>query len=216
MVMALAGLSLGAAAILLVLSHIPEVSDTPVALADVGHLVHHEEASVGLCPWRNPDRDRQQFFPASTDVREEILILSGKRPEVARQLGRPSTGEENALKVYRIMRHNEVLGAVVAWRVHGESGVIELLLAVGKDGNVAGARLQRIREPEAVTHALQSAEWLGAFVGKNRTSPWRLDADLPGVPASARPSAVAILDAAHTLLVLLAVGDSAGAHGDGH
>ncbi len=214
--MALLGLSLGTAAISLSLSHVPEGHDIQVAHVNAGDLMHREEASVGLCPWRNPEPDRHQFFSNSTEVREETLILSAKRLEVARQLGRPSTGEENALKVYRILRYNEAIGAVVARRVRGESGAIELLLAVGNDGKVVGARLQRLREPEAVTRALQSTAWLGAFAGKDRTSSWRLGTDLPDVPPAARPSAAAILDAAHTLLVLLAVGDSAGAHGGGH
>ena len=168
---------------------------------------------MGLCPWREPERDRHRFFPTSNDVREETLILSGKRTEVARQLGRPATGEENALKVYRILNHDQVLGSVVARRVRGESGVIELLLAVGADGKVVGAKLQRLREPEDVAKVLQSPSWLGAFTGKTNASSWRAGGDIPEVPPAASISATAVLDAARTLLILLGVADSSAASG---
>ncbi len=206
--MALLGLTLGTAALSLALARSSEPGGVQVARARAGDLVLHEQASVGLCPWRNPDRDRHAFFPTATGVREENLILSGRRPETARKLGRPSTGEENALKVYRILHHDRVLGTVAARRVRGESGVIELLLAVGADGRIAGARLQRLREPDDVTRSLQSSAWLGAFAGKKEDSSWRLGAEIPDVIPAARSSAAAILDAAHTLLVLLAVADA--------
>ncbi|MCW3096649.1 MAG: Electron transport complex subunit RsxG [Chthonomonadaceae bacterium] len=209
-------MAVGTAAICVALSLSSHPADIQVAHARAGDLVLHEQDSVGLCPWRNPERDRQEFFPTSTEVREETLILSRKRTEVARQLGRVSTGEENALKVYRILRHGEVIGSVVARRVRGESGVIELLLAVGTDGNILGARLQRMREPDDVAHSLQSGAWLGAFVGKNRASDWRLGADIPDVPPAARVSGAAILDAAHALLVLLTLGDSPAPSGATH
>ena len=91
--------------------------------------------------------------------------------------------------------------------------MIELLLAVGTNGNVVGARLQRLREPEAVASRLQSAAWLGRFVGKSGASPWRSGTDFPQVPVAAQPSAAAVLDAARTLLILLAVADSTPAVG---
>lgn len=214
--MALLGLAFGTAALYTALSHSAESGDVQVAHADARDFIQHENTSVGLCPWRDEDRDRRQFFPTATDVRDETLILSGKRLEVARRLGRRSTAEENALKVYRILRHNQVLGSVVARRVRGESGVIELLLAVGAKGDIVGARLQRLREPELVAQSLQSEPWLGAFVGKNRASSWRLGTDIPSVPPAARSSAEAILDAAHTLLVLLSVADGPTVSGAAH
>jgi len=213
MILALLGLSIGTAALYVSLARSSEPVDIQVAHAGAGDLVLHEHPSVGLCPWREPESDRRHFFPASTDVREETLILSGKRTEVARQLGRSATGEENVLKVYRILNHDQVLGSVVARRVRGESGVIELLLAVGTDGRIVGAKLQRLREPEDVAHVLQSASWLGAFTGKDRTSAWQLGGDIPEVPPAARTSAAAVLDAARTLIILLGVADSSGTHG---
>lgn len=197
-------------------SHPAETHDIEVAQAGAGHLVRHEEPSVGLCPWRDVEHDRNRFFPAATDVREETLILSGKRTEAARLLGRPATGEENALKVYRVLNRQEVLGAVVARRVRGESGVIELLLAVGANGRIVAAKIQRLREPDAVANALQSSAWLGAFRGKDRNAEWRLGAAIPDVLPDARASASALLDAAHTLLVLLSIGDSAQPAGADH
>jgi hypothetical protein len=208
-ILALGAVAVAAVAATTALTHPSDFGGVQTAHAGVGHLVRHEEAAVGLCPWREPDRDRQRFFPTATDVREETLILSGKRPEIARQLGRPATGEENALKVYRILRRQQVLGSVVARRVKGDSGVIELLLAVGADGAVIGAKLQRMREPDAVATALQSPAWLGAFAGKTRDADWRLGAAVPEVPAPARASATAVLNAARTLLVLLATADNA-------
>jgi hypothetical protein len=93
--------------------------------------------------------------------------------------------------------------------VRGESGVIELVLAVGADGRVAGARLQRLREPDAVAAALQSTAWLGAFRGKTADSAWWLGQEFPAVPAEARSSAEAVLDGAHSILVMLAIGHPA-------
>jgi len=213
MILALLGLSIGAAALYVALARSSEPADIQVAHAGAGDLALHEHPSVGLCPWREPERDRRQFFPTSTDVREDTLILSGKRTEVARQLGRPATGEENALKVYRILNQEQLLGSFVARRVRGESGVIELLLAVGTDGRIVGAKLQRLREPEDVAHVLQSASWLGAFTGKDRTSSWQLGGDIPDVPPAAKTSAAAVLDAARTLLILLGVADGSAAPG---
>lgn len=214
--MALLGISIGTASLTIALSRSVVPDDVQIAHARAGDLIHHEQPSVGLCPWRDPDADRRQFFPTSTDVREETLILSGRRPEVAHRLGRAATGEENALKVYRILRQGQLLGSIVARRVRGESGVIELLLAVGTKGDVMGAKLQRMREPEAVASSLQSATWLGAFAGKTSASAWKLGADVPEVPPAARSSAAAILDAAHTLMVLLAVAEESKAPGGAH
>lgn len=209
--MALAGIGLYATR-----SHSAEPGGIEVAHTSAGHLTLQEQPSMGLCPWRDPQHDRALFFPTATETREETLILSGKRPEVAKQLGRPGTGEENALKVYRILHQDQFLGSIVARRVRGESGVIELLLAVRTNGEIVGAKIQRLREPDAVATALQSSSWLGAFTGKTRASAWRLGADIPDVPPAARTSAAAVLDAAHTLLVLLAIADETHTAGAAH
>ena len=207
------GLTFGTAALYSALARSADAGAVQTAHANAGDFVQHEHPSVGLCPWREQERDRRQFFPTATDVREETLILSGRRLEVARRLGRQSTAEENALKVYRILRRGQGIGSVVARRVRGESGVIELLLAVDTTGDIVGARVQRLREPTATAQVLQSDRWLGAFVGKNSASAWELGADIPAVPPVVRPSAEAVTGAAHTLLVLLAVADGPGTSG---
>ncbi len=185
-----------------------EPVDIQTAKANAKDFVWKEQASVGLCPWRDPTTDRRAFFPTATEVREETLILSSKRLELIRRLGRTPTGEENTIKIYRLLANGQVLGEVVARRARGESGVIELVLAVRTDGTVLGAKIQRLREPEAVAQGLQSKRWLGAFIGKTAAAQWRLGADIPGVVPEARSSAEAVLDAAHTILVLLQVGDT--------
>ncbi|HLV82091.1 MAG TPA: hypothetical protein VKT32_17505 [Chthonomonadaceae bacterium] len=168
-----------------------------------------KDEQAGLCPWRDPERDRKRFFPASSGYRDELAALSGQRPELQRRLSRPLTGEDNAVRIHRILAGSAPVGAIVTRRVRGESGVIELALAVGPDGWVVGARLQRLREPDSVAAVLQSSAWLGAFRGKTADSAWRLGQDIPSVPSEARPSAEAILDGARSILVMLAIGHPA-------
>jgi hypothetical protein len=96
----------------------------------------------------------------------------------------------------------------VTRRVRGESGVIELVLAVGTDGKVVGARLQRQREPEEVVKALRSDAFIGAFPGKTARSDWQLGKEFAPVPEAARTSAAALLDGARTALILLDIGSS--------
>ncbi|HLK55372.1 MAG TPA: hypothetical protein VKU00_02335 [Chthonomonadaceae bacterium] len=171
--------------------------------------VHLDEPQAGLCPWRNPREDAKVFFPTATAYREETLILSRQRIEVGKLLGRTPTGEENALKIFRILQGETPIGAVVPRRIRSESGVIELVVAVGNDGRVVGAKLQRLREPDAVAEVLQSPAWLNAFHGASSASAWKLGQDFPAVSAAARPSAEAILDGARTALILLDVGNRA-------
>lgn len=172
-------------------------------------IVTQKDEQAGLCPWRDPDGDRKRFFFGSTGYVDELAALSGQRQELQRLLGRPLTGEDNAVRIHRILAGQTPAGAIVARRVRGESGVIELVLAVGQDGKVVGAKLQRLREPDAVAAALQSPAWLGAFRGKTADSAWRLGQAVPNVPAEARSSAEAILDGAHSILVMLAIGHPA-------
>jgi hypothetical protein len=162
--------------------------------------------AAGLCPWRSADADLKQFFPTATGHLDENLILSRHRAEVASLLGHPPTGTDNILPLHWIVRDQQRLGAIMTRAVRGESGVIELVLAVDANGEVVGARLQRLREPDDVARSLQSPTWLGAWRGKTARSAWQLGRDLPDVPPAARVSAEAVLDGAHTLLVLLEVG----------
>jgi hypothetical protein len=104
----------------------------------------------------------------------------------------------------------------VTRRVRGESGVIELVLAVDDAGNVLGAKLQRLREPDDVARQLQSDAFLGAFRGKTARSDWQLGKAFPSVSAAARSSAAALLDGTHTVLVLLDVGSRLASSGHSH
>jgi hypothetical protein len=184
----------------------PEI---PVLHASDRSFTLKEQPEAGLCPWRAPAADRKRFFPNATGYRDETLILSGLRLEVAHSLGRMATGEENALKIHRILQGQTPIGVVITRRVKGESGVIEIVLAVDSQGKVLGAKLQRLREPDTIATALQSEAWLGAFAGKSARSDWRSGGDLPSVPREAQPSAAAILEGTRTALILL---DVAGHH----
>ncbi len=159
--------------------------------------------SAPLCPWRDPVSDLKQFFPDATRHAVETRILSGQRVELAERLGRMPTGDENALHVWRIYAGDSVLGSVLTGRVKGEHGVIELVLAVEANGTVRGVRLQRLREPEPIAEALQNPNWLRSFEGRRADSSWKLGEDIPGVPAEARASAMAVIEGTRSLLILL-------------
>jgi len=160
-----------------------------------------------MCPWREPERDLKQFFPEATHHKIETRILSGQRLELAARLGRTPTGDENALYLYPVYREQTQLGVVLARRVKGEFGAIELVLAVGTNQQVSGLRLQRLREPETSAAALQDPQWLGSFVGKRADSSWQPEHEISGLPPEARISAKAITEGVRSLLILLAMAD---------
>src|ERR1051326_1795165 len=164
-------------------------------------------AAAPLCPWREPQTDLQRFFPDATRYALETRILSGRRVELAKQLGRPPTGDENALHVFRIYRDQQPLGAILTRRVKGAFGAIELVLAVNAGGQTQGLRLQRLREPESVAATLQNPDWLRSLAGKDASSSFKVGRDIPNVPAESRVSAEAIADGARSLLILLAAAD---------
>ena len=216
---------LGAAAILLALLAYalpPLLSGPDLPVLDVGkdfpvRDARNEEA--GLCPWRQPDADRTRFFPGTSGIRDETLILTRQRAAIARLLGRQPTGQENAIQIHRILRvlqrgstGEKVAGTIITRCVAGESGVMELVLAVDLQERVRGARIQRLREPDGVAHDLQSAGFLSAFQSKTLASPWKVGSDFPAVSKPARRSADALLDGARTALILLHVGEQITAH----
>jgi hypothetical protein len=149
----------------------------------------------------------KQLFPTATRCEVETRILSGSREELAERLGRMPTGDENALRLYRVFQETDPLGCVMTRRVKGEYGAIELVLGVDTRKRICGTRLQRMREPEPVARALDNSEWLGSFTGKDAASAWKMGVDLPEVPAEVRVSAEAMVQGARSLLVLLEVGD---------
>ncbi|HEX5220083.1 MAG TPA: hypothetical protein VFZ59_10995 [Verrucomicrobiae bacterium] len=165
-----------------------------------------------MCPWREPERDLKLFFPEATHHKIETRILSGKRLELAERLGRPPSGDENALYVYPVYREQTQLGVVLAHRVKGEFGAIELVLAVATNQQVSGLRLQRLREPENVTAALQNPQWLGSFVGKRAESSWQPEHDISDLPPEARVSGAAVTEGVRSLLILLAMADQKEPH----
>jgi hypothetical protein len=179
--------------------------DIPIAKATDRSFQRQEQPAAGLCPWREPEADRRLFFPNSTGFQEETLVLSGLRAEVERRLGRTHNGEENALRIHRILRRETPVGAVITRRARGESGVIEFVLALEQDGTIVGAKIQRLREPDAIAKALRSPEWLGAFHGKTGADSWQTGKDVPAVSAEARISAEALLSEARTALILFEV-----------
>jgi Na+-translocating ferredoxin:NAD+ oxidoreductase RnfG subunit len=163
-----------------------------------------------LCPWRQPDTDLKTLFPSATRYEVETRILSGKRTELAQRLDRAPTGDENALRFYRVYRENTALGTVLTRRVKGEYGAIELVLATDAEERVSGMRLQRLREPEPIASALENSAWQESFRGKEANSPWHLDQQTAELPVVAQGSARAVAEGVRSLLVLLATANSPG------
>jgi hypothetical protein len=157
-----------------------------------------------VCPWREPEADLRRFFPEADRYSTQKRILSGVRVELAKQLGRQPDAEENTLTLHHIHQGSHVLGAVLMRRVKGEHGAIELVLAVAEQGEVRGVHLQRLREPAATADALQNPAWLKRFEGRTHAHGWETD-DALDLPPEARPSAQAIREGIHSLLILLAV-----------
>lgn len=161
-----------------------------------------------LCPWRDPEADLARFFPAANRRDTRTLILSGRRVELARELGRQPTAEENALQVHHALHDNHPVGTILTRRVKGEHGGIELVLAVTPEGRVRGVKIQRHREPPEVASVLGEAGWLNRFEGRDRRSDWDAAGDCAGLPAGARSSAQAVVEGIRSLLILLAAGET--------
>jgi hypothetical protein len=185
---------------------LPTIVITP---ANAKHFETREQEAAGLCPWRNIHTDMARFFPGSDTVVDTNLVVSSERIAITKRLGRTPTGDENALRVYRIKRGKSSCGTVIARRVRGEYGLIELVLAVDAGSDVVKyARIQRLREPEPAASALQSEVWLRQFQGLSGDSNWQSVAHAALLPAQARTSAEAITDAARTALILLSTAQS--------
>jgi hypothetical protein len=159
-------------------------------------------------PWREPEADMRRFFPSANAHREDVRILSGERLTLIRRLGRQPTGEEHLAVLHRVLRGDRRVGTVMVRRVPGTGGSIEVVLAVAPDGRVRGVRLQRQREPGPVAAALQSPEWLSAFVGKTAGSGWSKGQGTPSVPERAREPAGEILQAVRSALIVLEVAEA--------
>ena len=169
-----------------------------------------EIESAGLCPWRSPVEDREALFPGADRAEQHLLILSDLRLEVLRHLGPGAVIDANGIYSYRVFRGNERVGTVFTQRVRGEYGALEYVLAMGRDGRIAGLRLQSLREPDATARALESPTWRQAFVGKTMDSPLRLGLDLPQVPTAARPTTEALLVSLRRLVAEATVAQARG------
>lgn len=160
-----------------------------------------------MCPWRQPEKDLKAFFPGATHYRIETLIFTRKFREIKARLGRLPAPEENPLYLHRIYKLQQPVGSVITRRVKGEYGAIEIVLAI-QDNKVAGMRIQRMREPQPIAQALNSANWQRSFVGKTSRDGWQLGRDVPSVQPEARNSAQAIIEAVRTLLILHEISES--------
>jgi hypothetical protein len=160
-----------------------------------------------ICPWREPERDVREFFPEANRYETATRILSGKRLELQERLGRAPAPDEASLQLHEVFRGVEKVGTVLTRRVRGEHGAIELVLAVDGEHCVRGWRVQRLREPETVVAALESAGWRASLSGKSADVAWRLGQDIPDLPSVARVSGMAVLEGIRSLLVLLAAAD---------
>ena len=173
------------------------------------HFETKEQEAAGLCPWRNMHADMQEFFPGSDSAVDENLVVSSQRIAITKRLRRTPTGDENALRAYKIMRRGSYCGTVITRRVRGEYGLIELVLAVDAESStIKYARIQRLREPEPAASALQSDAWLRQFYGLSGDSNWQTVAHSRLLPAQALTSAEAVTDAARTALILLSTARS--------
>lgn len=159
-----------------------------------------------MCPWRQPEADMRACFPGATGYRTEALILTNHLRELNKRLGRRPTPEENPLYVHRVFAGTRQIGSVLARRVKGEYGAIEIVLAV-KDNAVVRLSIQRLREPAPIAQALNSPAWLQSFKGKTIDSSWQ---DISQVPPVARLSAAAVIEGARSLMILHEVGEGEG------
>ena len=166
--------------------------------------------SAGLCPWRSQTADRLSLFPGSNRSEQKLLALSDLRPEILRRLGHGAVTDGNALYIYRVYEGSQEVGVVLVQRAPGQFGAIEYVLGMTRDGHVRGLRIQSQREPDTIAAAITSPKWLGAFAGKTANDGFSIGADLPEVPAGARPTATALASSVRRLVVEATVGEARG------
>jgi len=154
-----------------------------------------------------------RFFPGADSSAETLIVVSNHRKQISDLLGRVPTGDENALRAYRVLRQGKFVGLIVPRRVRGEHGLIEVVFALNSDNKqMLGARIQRLREPEAAEKALTNGgndAWLKLFSGATVTTNWQAVALSIGEP-TAITSAKSISEAARVVMAI-AGASSAGA-----
>lgn len=163
-------------------------------------LKHHGEVAA-MCPWRQPDADMHAFFPGSTAYHTDFLIFSHDRMRILQLLGPDSPLMSTSLYVHRIVEGTLPRGSIVVQRVAGPHGALEVVVGLGTDGRIAGARIQRLREPENIAELITSRNWLAGFIGKSSDSPLQIGTDLPAVPSSALPAAKTVARTIRTLVI---------------
>lgn len=155
-----------------------------------------------VCPWRDPRADLARFFPGATAYHQERRILSGRVLTLTQRLGRPVQPGETVLDLYQVHGADGTLSRILLRRVRGEYGAVELVLALGRGGEVRGLHIQRDREPGPIERALHSADWLARFQGRTAADVPLPEQMLAGLPPEARPTATAIAEGVRTLLIL--------------
>lgn len=118
------------------------------------------------CPWREADTELTNWYPGATSYTVSDLILSGKRLELRKALGRDLLPEENALHLYLAQGEGGHLGTVLTRRLHGENGAVEIAVGLDASNVIRHFRIQRIREPEAVVEELNGIPLSGRFIGQ--------------------------------------------------
>jgi len=183
--------------------------DEPAPIAFKGQGDPQME-TPGMCAWREPESDTRRFFPTATKHTQKLLIFPDLRLEITKDLGPHSYVDANGIYIYNVSDGHGQIGTIIPQRFPGEYGVVEYGAAFDTVGKIAGIRVQRLREPDAVAKAIETPSWLHAFEGRDLTSSFVLGKDIPQVDDVARPTAQAFVDSVHRLTVEY---DVAHAHG---
>lgn len=160
-----------------------------------------------MCPWREPEKDLESFFPEATRHFPELVALSSRRLQILERLGPNQRLQSNALHVERVSKGSTELGTVVVRRVSGPNGPIEVVTAVSLHGTIKGVRVQRHREPAPDSKNLQADGWLRSFVGKSANDRFEMGGDLPRVAVGA-DAAKSVARAVRSVMIELSEGES--------
>ncbi len=110
------------------------------------------------CPWRDADMDLTNWFPGATKYEVRDFVLSAKRLQLQKRLGRSVRPDEMALHCYPVLSNDIQIGLVLTRRLKGEHGAIEVALALVPDHKIHRLKIQRIREPAEIVDALEKCD----------------------------------------------------------
>ncbi len=204
-------LAAGAAALAAYFSTSP---NTPAL--DVSPTSRPDDRGPAMCPWREPAKDMQALFPGATGYHAETVVLSRHRLDIVKKLGTGYRMETTALYLYRVEKRGGTMGTIMVRRAAGPHGAIEVVAGIVPEGRVAGVRIQRHREPGAITDAITSSQWLASFKGKTADASFKMGVDLVPVAADALEAANTVAAEVHALLVEQAESDPAAHHAPRH